>query len=286
MTTIPNFSTASKDVQAYMRDFTLIPVADEVASGEKPFFTSQEKNLVCLTKIPLHIAIIPDGNRRWAAAHNRSFAFGYAKGAHSLVETALAAKELGIKWMTMYTFSTENWKRPKIETDVLMHLIESHLLFYEDAMRKAGITIDTIGDLSCVPLSLQKTLEKLKKTTAQSPRQFTLTLAINYGGRDELLRAFHKIITNIPKEELSYTLNEQLIAQFLDTCNIPDPELIIRASGEKRLSNFLLWQSSYSEVYIENSHWPDYSPRHLFEAILDYQGRERRMGGKGFQVSL
>ncbi len=283
MPSYPSFSMPKAD--PHMIDMAFIPIDEAITTGKKPFFTQEEKAQLISSHIPCHIAIIPDGNRRWAKARGKPYVFGYAQGVHSLVKTALAAKELGITYMTMYSFSTENWKRPKEETDVLMMLIERHLLFYEESMKNAGITIEVIGDISLVPLSLQKVIQQIKASTKKDPCLFTLTLAINYGGRDELLRAFRKLVQESPKEELLQSLNETLIAQALDTKNMPEPDLIIRASGEKRLSNFLLWQASYAEMYIEEDHWPEYTPHHLLHALLDYQRRERRMGGKSFQAN-
>lgn len=263
-------------VQEYLQEIPLIPIHEKILSGEKTFFDTTFKEALAKRILPKHIAIIPDGNRRWAKSVGQSTAYGYTKGAHSLVQTALAAKELGISWMTIYSFSTENWQRPKAETDILMALIEKHLLFYEASMIQAKISIQTIGNLARLPISLQRTLDKVVSSTFQKQPEFTLVLAINYGGRDEIVRAVEKISQTFTS--LTH-ITEDLISQALDTAKIPDPDLIIRAGGEKRLSNFLLWQSSYSEVYIEENHWPDYRPEDLYHAIIDFQTRQRRMGG-------
>ncbi|MGR3951642.1 MAG: polyprenyl diphosphate synthase [Chlamydia sp.] len=266
------------DIQVSLEELPFIPVSDEMATGEQLFFTKEERETLSHS-IPQHIAIIPDGNRRWSRAHDATLVLGYSKGAYSLVETALAAKELGVQWMTAYFFSTENWKRSPEEVALLMKVIEWHLLFYQEAMKKAHITIRTIGDLSKVPESLQQTIQMIQDSSKSNPAQFVLTLAINYGGRDEIVRAFRSLIASRTKDELLLTINESLISDTLDTASMPEPELLIRTSGEKRVSNFLLWQSSYSEIYIDNTYWPDYSPKNLFAALTEYQHRERRVGG-------
>lgn len=258
----------------------ILPIRKSVSDGTERLYTHEEVLQVRKKEMPRHVAIIPDGNRRWATVKGLPFSAGYIQGAYTLIETALAAKEIGVEWLTVYSFSTENWKRPKEEIELLMKLFEIHLEYYSDALQRAKISLQTIGDLNVLPTSLQNTIEKVKKATYQKEREFTLTLALNYGGRDEIVRAIKKILSMRDKtDDLLPILSENLFSESLDTKGIPDPDLIVRTSGEIRLSNFLLWQSSYSEVYIENDHWPDFTPRHFKRAIEDYQLRERRLGG-------
>lgn len=247
------------------------------------FYTVNELELLDKTNIPNHIAIVPDGNRRWAKthAHEHTPAFGYLSGANTLLNIVKAAKELGVKILTVYSFSTENWKRPKNEIAALMHLIETYLFDYQQQLLDSSIRVTSIGILDPLPTSLQLVLEITKEKT-RNCNEFDLVFALNYGGRDELCRAFQKIAQECVAGKLTPSdITESLIAKHLDTALWPDPDLIIRSSGEKRLSNFLLWQSAYSELYIEPVMWPQFTPKHLLNAVLAYQQRDRRLGGDG-----
>jgi len=239
-----------------------------------PFFTKEDLQTVTCGCMPKHIAIIPDGNRRWANTNKRSLVDAYLEGAQTILRTTLAAKELGIPVLTLYSFSTENWRRPQEEIDLSMFLLDRHLSFYAPALIEKQIRLHVIGNLEPVPLFLQETVQKISDQT-EGKSSLDLILAINYGGRDELVRAFSKLLESHKKGN---TVSEESISQALDTAAWPDPDLMIRTSGEKRLSNFLLWQSSYSELYTEQSQWPDFSPNHLLKAVTAYQERVRRKG--------
>jgi undecaprenyl diphosphate synthase len=236
-------------------------------------FTKEELQRIDKAKIPTHIAIIPDGNRRWAEGFSFPTLKGHIAGADAAVEIVRAAKELGVKVLTLYAFSTENWKRPKDEVDHLMLTIEKYLTKHLDKLVDQNIRLRSIGRLDELPQNIKSIVDKATAKTAHC-RGFDLVLAINYGGRDELVRAMHKLLQTNPQN-----ITENLISQYLDTKELPDPDLIIRTSGEKRISNFLLWQSSYSELYIDQTAWPAFTPKHLLAAIMDYQTRKRRIGG-------
>ena len=240
-----------------------------------PFFSKEELN--SLTHPPKHIAIIPDGNRRWSHEHNVPYVKGYLEGAQTIKEIALAAKELSIPVVTVYSFSTENWNRPPEETSTMMRLFDIHLNYYAESLSHAGIRLHVIGDILNLPKFLQTTIKKVSQETA-SGSSLDLVFAMNYGGRDELVRAFKKLVTLYHEGKLP-TISEETISKALDTYLWPDPDLIIRTSGEQRLSNFLLWQSNYAEVFIDPVLWPDFTPKNLLHAILTYQSRKRRSGG-------
>lgn len=239
-------------------------------------FTDDERKLVDKTKVPCHIAIIPDGNRRWAKNHLLPAEKGHLAGADSVVRIVRAAKELGVKVLSLYSFSTENWKRPAKEIDYLMKIIQDYLVSYQEKLIEHNIRLSVIGRIDSLPDSLKTVIDQTMQKTGQCTG-FDLVLAINYGGRDEIVRAICRMISNkVAPEDIS----EETISAHLDTRSWPDPDLVIRTSGEKRLSNFLLWQSSYSEVYVDNVAWPDFTPKHLLQAVCDYQTRERRLGGR------
>ena len=242
---------------------------------EAQFFTPEQKQ--ALHTIPRHIAVIPDGNRRWAIDHNESYMMGYLLGATRLIETALAAKELGVSVLTFFSFSTENWKRPDEEVDMFLDLMNAHLIHYAESLANQDIRLHVIGNCGRLPSYLQQTIENVTTATATG-KSLDLVLALNYGGRDELVRAIHKIIEQHDRGNLE-VIDEQTITQNLDTCHWPDPDLLIRTSGEQRLSNFLLWQCSYAENYVESAYWPDFSAKHLLSALQTYQMRKRRRGG-------
>lgn len=231
------------------------------------------------TRIPRHIAIIPDGNRRWAKKRLFSIQDGHRKGADNLMEIVKGAKELGIKRVTFYSFSTENWQRSSMEVMALMALISRYLSAEQEEMVETGIKLETIGDLRALPQFLQTTIEKTEYAT-RNCQDITLVLALNYGSRNEICRAFRKMLLDYDQKWLSQEdITEETISHYLDTSGSGDPELLIRTSGELRVSNFLLWQISYSEIHVAPVLWPDFTPQHLIDAIVDFQGRERRWGG-------
>ena len=234
-------------------------------------------------KIPNHVAIILDGNGRWAKKRGLPRNFGHLKGCDNVEPVCKAAFDLGIKYVTMYAFSTENWKRPKAEVDELMKLLAKYM---KDAMKlsvKNNMRVRIIGDKSGLSDELNTLIAKLEDVS----KDFTglqLQIAVNYGGRDDIRRAFKNIIIYAEKENKSYTelidgLSEELISKNLDTGGIPDPDLMIRTSGEQRLSNYLIWQLAYAEYFFTDTLWPDFSKKDLEEAIEFYSSRDRRFGG-------
>jgi len=230
-------------------------------------------------RIPNHIAIIMDGNRRWAKRKGVPAMVGHWNGAQALSKSVENAAALGVKVLTVFAFSTENWKRPSDEVDSLMHLFQMYLNGNnKDRMIREGVRLATIGDLRRLPPEIKQTLADVKKATAGGDR-IDLVLAVNYGARDNIRRAMSSIVEDcmsgrISKEDIS----EALISRYLDTAPWKDPQLLIRTSGEQRISNFLLWEISYAEVYITETLWPDFNEQELIKAIAEYQKRERRVG--------
>ena len=224
--------------------------------------------------LPNHIGIIVDGNRRWAKEKGLPTFAGHKKGAERIEEIVKYAQELGIKIITIYAFSTENWKRAEKEISYLMGLFETYARNKMEEANNLGIQIKILGDFQGLPDSLQQTLSKAVLLT-RSNEKMILNLALNYGGRDELVRTFRKLIlANVTPLEIS----EELININLDTNGLPDPDLIIRTSGEQRLSNFLPWQATYAELYFPKVHWPDFDRKQLGIALKEFEHRQRRMG--------
>lgn len=249
-------------------------------SSISQIFSQQELSLLNKAKIPNHIAIIPDGNRRWALQRHLSSVDGHNEGGNVLIEIVKAACELDIKTITFYIFSTENWARPKPEVDSFMWLLNKFLIEQTKTMLDYGICLHTIGILERLPEFVQTTINHTKVATAKCEK-IDMVLAINYGSRDEMCRAVKNIIRKTASGELSMeAISEECIAEHLDTAPWPDPELLIRTSGELRLSNYLLWQLSYSEIYVADILWPNFRPQHFLEAILNYQTRQRRLGNQ------
>lgn len=239
------------------------------------FFSPQDLKNIDKTNLPKHIAIIPDGNRRWAKANFLSTMQGHIAGAETSLKIVQAARDLGVKTVTLYSFSTENWKRPTEEVEHLLKTIGVYLARYQKKLVDNGVRLKVIGRRDGLGKELSSIVDKTCAMT-ENASNFELVLAINYGGRDELCRAMQKICASgIAPEDIS----QDTISQFLDTKGLADPDLIIRTSGEMRLSNFLLWQSSYSELYCSATSWPDFTPHHLLEAVKVYQTRVRRIGG-------
>lgn len=235
--------------------------------------------LLDLARVPRHIAIIMDGNRRWAKRQGLPAVMGHWKGAETLMKIVRSASELGIEALTVYSFSTENWNRDKEEIDALMHLFKVYLEKEREPMASEGVRLDAIGDLNGLPASVRRELELSKSATAHC-KKIDLVLAINYGGRDDIRRAFLSMMEDCEKGKLTKDqISEKLIGQYLDTAKWPDPELFIRTSGEKRQSNFLLWQLCYSEFYHTDVLWPEFDEHDLLQAVRDHQLRQRRLGG-------
>ncbi|MDN3509411.1 MAG: isoprenyl transferase [Candidatus Neptunochlamydia sp.] len=246
---------------------------------EKPIYTEEEFALVDPKHVPNHIVIIMDGNRRWAKAKGLPPEMGHWQGATQLDIIVRAAVELGVKILTVYSFSTENWNRPKHEVEILMQLLETYLKNKKEILVKEGVRLNTIGDTSRLPDPVKKALAETMQATKNGD-QIHLVLALNYGGRDEIRRAFVKMSQAEKERKLDWNeITEQTISSYLDTASWKDPDLFIRPSGEHRVSNFLIWQISYSEIYVTDVLWPDFSPKNLLEAVIDYQKRHRRYGG-------
>lgn len=231
-----------------------------------------------LKNVPRHVAIIPDGNRRWALKRGLPSHAGHWQGASKLEEILQEAILLGIKFLTVYSFSTENWNRSPEEVSNLMKLFETYLRKMKDRMVRDGVKLLSIGDLTPFPDSVKHAFLEVKAAT-QHCEKLTLVLALNYGGRDDLRRAVLKIMDHYKDGSLSKeNLTEDVMGSYLDTADFGDPELLIRAGGEKRISNFLIWQISYSEVFISDLLWPDFTANEFRKAIVEYQSRHRRLG--------
>jgi len=229
--------------------------------------------------IPQHVAIIMDGNGRWARAHHLPKLAGHRAGVKAAEEAMKAAGELGIKVLTLYTFSTENWKRPKHEVDALFKLLEDYLERETTRLNENNIRFSVIGDIGNLPESvrtkLNKTIESTKNNTG-----LIVNLALNYGSRGEITQAVRHIANDVAQGRLcADIIDEKVFSGYLYTKDLPDPDMLIRTSGEYRVSNFLLWQISYAELYITRKLWPDFKKNDLKKAILEYQNRERRFGG-------
>lgn len=243
------------------------------------------KSLINTSKIPNHVAIIMDGNGRWAKEHSKPRIFGHKNGVLSVRSVVEGAGEIGLKYLTLYAFSTENWKRPKVEVAALMQLLVATISKEVSSLNKNNVRLLTIGDLNSLPgnceRELKKAIEKTKNNTGLS-----LVLALSYSSKSEIIRAIKQIATDVTEDKIELdNINENLLNNYLDTSMIDDPELLIRTSGEFRLSNFLLWQIAYSELYFTEKLWPDFTKEDLFKAIVDYQGRERRFGKTSEQLS-
>lgn len=235
-------------------------------------------------RLPKHIAIIMDGNGRWAQGRMRPRLFGHKAGADSVSEVVSLCRELGISALTLYAFSSENWNRPDSEVSGLMSILQNYLKAELPRMQENDIRLHCIGDMQRLPKGVLKSLTHSIEQTANN-KSLTLSLALSYGGRDEICRAVKKISTKCVAGDLVVDdISPELIAQELDTATLPEPDLLIRTGGEARLSNFLLWQLSYAELYFTELMWPDFRKQQLAEAIINFQERERRFGKTGAQI--
>ena len=236
--------------------------------------------------IPSHIAIIMDGNGRWAKSKNLPRIAGHREGINSVREIVRICGELGVSYLTLYTFSSENWKRPKIEVGAIMKLLLGTINKEIDNLDKNNVRLLTIGNLNDLPKEPRKgMLEGVNKT--KNNTGLNLILALSYGGRQELIMAFQRIVNKIEKGEMkSEHISQESIAKELYTSEVPDPDLLIRTGGERRISNFLLWQSAYTELYMTDKFWPDFREDEILDSIFDYQNRQRRFGQTGEQVSV
>lgn len=230
-------------------------------------------------KIPQHVAIILDGNGRWAKSKGMPRNYGHTVGAKNVETVCQAADELGIRYLTLYAFSTENWNRPQSEVDALMRLLESYLKNCIKTAEKNHMRVRVIGDKTRLGAAFQEKIAKLEEASA-SNTGLNLTIAINYGSRDEMMRAMRRILEDYKAGSITMDMvDEKLFSGYLDTKDIPDPDLLIRTSGEQRLSNYLLWQLAYSEFYFTDVPWPDFHKKELELAIEAYNKRDRRYGG-------
>jgi len=243
------------------------------------------KDQINKDKLPKHIAVIMDGNGRWAKQRGKLRVFGHENGVTAVRNTVEAAAEIGVEHLTLYAFSTENWKRPQKEVDALMSLLVKSLNKETSTLNKNNIRLNAIGDLKSLQPKTYAELMKAIENTKNNTRT-TLTLALSYSARWELMEMVKKVGQDLADGKLRQEdINEDLISKHLSTQNIPDPELLIRTSGEQRISNFLLWQIAYSELYFSPKLWPDFGKDDFYEAIVNYQSRERRFGKTSEQIS-
>jgi len=229
--------------------------------------------------LPRHISIIMDGNGRWAQKKGLPRAAGHRAGVEALTRVVDACLTIGIKYLTVYAFSTENWKRPKDEVDTLMNLLVEYVEKELAALEQNGVRVSVLGNIGGLPKNTQKQIHKALEKTNRNMK-LNLQIALNYGGRTELVEAVRIICQGVKQGNIKpEEVNEEMIANNLYTAGLPDPDLMIRSSGEMRISNFLLWQSAYTEYWVTDTLWPDFSASELYRAIYDYQQRHRRYGG-------
>lgn len=241
--------------------------------------TNRLRKMLDPNRLPYHVAIIMDGNGRWAQARGLPRGMGHRAGVESLKKIVSVCLELGIKVLSVYAFSTENWKRPQEEINTLMNLLCEYIQKELNDLHKHNVQVRAIGHIEELPLAAQRELEKAQKLTANNEK-LILNIALNYGGRLEIVDAARKIAIKVKQGELQPSdIDEALFKQYLYTANLPDPDLLIRPAGEYRLSNFLLWQAAYTEFWSTSVYWPDFRPKHFLQALVDFQKRERRFGG-------
>jgi undecaprenyl diphosphate synthase len=238
-----------------------------------------------LTRLPRHVAIIMDGNGRWAQRKRKPRLFGHKAGADSVKDIVGACREIGIEFLTLYAFSSENWNRPAKEVTGLMTILKRYLESELPSMQENNIRLMSIGDRERLPDAVRICLEKTIEATASNSK-LTLNLALSYGSRDEIVRAVRRVARQCVDGDLTPEgITEKRLAEHLDTSNMPDPDLLIRTGGESRLSNFLLWQLSYAEIYFTEIMWPEFRKEIFFQALTDFQVRERRFGRTGEQLN-
>jgi len=248
-------------------------------------FSVDIKDQIHIDHLPQHLAIIMDGNGRWAKQKGKLRVFGHEKGSEAVKQVIEGSAELGVKNLTLYAFSAENWNRPKLEVQMLMKLLISSLKKEIKTLLDNNIKLNAIGNLKALPIKVYEELMDVIELT-KSNTHLTLTLALSYGSRDELVNAIKQISIKVKNNIISpEKIDESVINEHLYTQNLPDVDLLIRTSGEQRISNFLLWQIAYAELYFTNIFWPDFTKQHLYEAIVNYQKRERRFGKTSEQLS-
>jgi len=247
---------------------------------------SELKKNIDPDKLPKHVAVIMDGNGRWAKQRGYKRIFGHKNGVKAVRSTVEAAGEIGIKYLTLYAFSTENWKRPKVEVNALMSLFISAVKDETENLIKNNVRMKAIGNLKNLPENVQKNLAEIIDTTKNNTG-LTLILALSYSSRQEITNAVKSIVKEAVSKKISEEdITEEFITKQLYTSDFPDPELLVRTSGEFRISNFLLWQISYSELYFTETLWPDFRKEDFYNAVLSYQKRERRFGKTPDQIKV
>jgi undecaprenyl diphosphate synthase len=257
--------------------------------GSDPYHQSEDDKLVQRElrgegKLPGHIAVIMDGNGRWAEERGLPRAAGHQAGIVSLRDVTRSSRELGIDYLTVYAFSTENWKRPKREVSMLFRLLLKMLREELNEMLENGVRLNAIGQTNSLPKVVQQELFDAIERTANN-KGLTLTLALSYSGRWDIIRAIQMLALDVRRGQISpEDISDDIFRSYLTTADIPDPDLLIRTSGELRLSNFMLWELAYSEIHVTKTYWPDFRREHLYEAIREYQRRERRFGLTGAQL--
>ena len=228
--------------------------------------------------IPKHVCIIMDGNGRWAKILGKKRTFGHQKGIEVVKKILEESLKLGVEYLTLFAFSKENWDRPTPEVKTIMKLLSKSVLKYKNTLIENGVKLNTIGDLNDLPLESKNSIEQVKEITNKN-QKITLTIALSYSSRWEIINSIKKIISDCQKNKFNIkNINEKTVNNYLCTNNLPYPDLLIRTGGEKRISNFLLWQLAYSELYFCNTNWPDFEKKDFHDAILEYQKRERRIG--------
>ena len=229
-------------------------------------------------RLPRHVAVIMDGNGRWARMRRLPRVAGHRAGIQAVQEVVEGSARLGLEVLTLYAFSVENWKRPRSEVNTLMRLLKEYIRRELDTIHKHNIRFQTIGRIEQLELSVRRELTRAMRKT-QNNTGMILNVALNYGGRAELVDTINRLIHDFGRNGHRVQIDEELVSKYLYTAGIPDPDLLIRTSGEMRISNFLLWQIAYSEIYITSTYWPDFRCRDLLEAVIEYQRRNRRYGG-------
>ncbi len=235
-------------------------------------------------RIPRHVAIIMDGNGRWAQNRGLPRVLGHREGVKAVRATVQSCAELGVKYLTLYAFSTENWSRPRPEVSALMHMLDEYLLIEEKELIEQGIRLNAIGELDLLPKGVRNHLQSVMSATAGC-KGMVLTLAVSYGSRSEIVRGIQVIARKAQNGSIKpEDIDDRMISAHLYTADMPDPDLLIRTSGEQRISNFLLWQLAYAEIYFSKTFWPDFRKRHIVEAFESYTARQRRFGKTGEQL--
>ena len=237
------------------------------------------------SRLPRHVAIIMDGNGRWATLQGKSRIEGHRRGKTSVRVIVEMTRKLGIPFLTLFAFSTENWLRPREEVRALMGLLETYLIAEQPKMMRYGIRLKAVGDRDRLPINVRTTLEDVIELT-QGNKRMTVVLALSYSGRDEIVRMVNKLTRKILAGEFqSVEIDEEIVSAHMDTTDIPDPDLLIRTSGEMRISNFYLWQIAYSELYVTSTLWPDFREQEYLQALMEYQRRRRRFGRTDEQIT-